>query len=125
MASKKILIVDDVPVIIEVLGARLVTAGYEVCSARDGVEAIEKVESDKPDLIIMDVLMPKMTGFEAMRKIRDNPKSRHIPAIVISAKASLKDFFADMSGVEFIAKPYDSDKLLARVEALLRGGNPA
>jgi len=66
MSPRKILIVDDEPAIIDILSSRLQASGYEICIARDGVESIEKVKSEKPDLIIMDVLMPRMTGFEAM-----------------------------------------------------------
>jgi CheY-like chemotaxis protein len=123
MAFKKILIVDDEPAIIEILTLRLVAAGYEVCTAKDGVEAVEKVKSEKPNLIIMDVLMPRMTGFEAMEKIREDPESRGIPALVISAKSSMKEFFADITGVEFIPKPYDPKELVNRIEVLV-GDHP-
>jgi len=119
MSPKKILIVDDEPAIIEVLSARLKSIGYEVCSACDGIEAVEAVKSEKPSLIIMDVLMPRMTGFEAMKKIRDARESREIPALVISARSSMKDYFSDITGVEFIPKPYDPKELVSRVEALL------
>jgi len=119
MPLKKILIVDDEPAIIDVLSSRLKASGYEVCSARDGVEALEKVKSEKPNLIIMDVLMPRMTGFEAMKKIRDDPHSRGIPALVISARGSMKEYFSDITGVEFIPKPYDPKDLVERIEALL------
>jgi CheY-like chemotaxis protein len=125
MASKKILIVDDEPPIIEILSSRLRATGYEVCSAADGVEAVEKVKSEKPNLIIMDVLMPRMTGFEAMKKIRDMPESRGIPALVISARGSMRDYFADITGVEFIPKPYDPKELVARIEILLGNAGAA
>ena len=118
MAAKKILIVDDEPAIVEILSARLTAAGYAVCTASDGVEALEKVKSEKPNLIIMDVLMPRMTGFEAMQKIRLDPETRKIPALVISAKGSMRDYFADVTGVEFIPKPYDPKDLVNRIEIL-------
>jgi CheY-like chemotaxis protein len=121
----KILIVDDEPAIVDILRARLVAAGYEVCSAGDGVEALKKVKSEKPDLIIMDVLMPRMTGFEAMKKIREDPESRGIPALMISAKGSMKDYFEDITGVEFISKPYDAKVLIGRIEALIGGKGAA
>lgn len=124
MSLKKILIADDEPAIVEILSARLRSLGYDVCSARDGVEAVEKVKSEKPNLIIMDVLMPRMTGFEAMRKIRDDRETRGIPALVISARGSMRDYFSDITGVEFIPKPYDPKDLVARVEALLGNQTP-
>jgi DNA-binding response OmpR family regulator len=119
MASKKILIVDDEPPIIDVLRTRLTASGYETCTAGDGVEAVEKVKSEKPDLIIMDVMMPRMTGFEALKKIREMPESRKTPALVISAKGSMRDYFTDITGVEFIPKPYDAKELVARVGILV------
>lgn len=119
MTPKKILIVDDEPSIVEVLRSRLIASGYETCSAGDGVEALEKVVSEKPDLIILDVLMPRMTGFEALKKIRDTPESHKLPALVISAKSSMKDYFTDITGVEFIPKPYDAKELVNRVGILV------
>jgi len=119
MSSKKILLVDDEPAILSVLSARLKAADYEICTANDGLEAIGKVKTDKPDLIIMDVLMPRMTGFEAMKLIRDIPAARMTPAIVISARGSMRDFFTEITGVEFISKPYESQHLMERIEFLL------
>ncbi len=119
MPIKKILIVDDEPAIVDILSARLKAAGFEICTAADGLEAVAKVKSEKPNLIIMDVLMPKMTGFEAMKKIRENPESRGIPAIVISARGSMKDYFNDITGVEFLPKPYEPKDLVHRIELLL------
>ena len=121
MASKKILIADDEPAIIEILKTSLAAAGYETCSARDGVEALEKVKSEKPDLIIMDVLMPRMTGLDAIKKIRENRELRGIPALMISAKGSMKDYFLDIPGVEFISKPYDSKELINKIKLLIGG----
>ena len=120
MASKKILIVDDEPAMIEVLETRLTGFGYQTCSARDGVEALEKVKREKPDLIIMDVMMPRMTGFEALKKIRDNPESHKIPALVVS-DGRMKDYFTNITGVEFISKPYDVKELVNRIEILIGG----
>jgi CheY-like chemotaxis protein len=119
MSSKKILIVDDESAIVEILSIRLKSMGYEICSASDGVEALEKVKTEKPNLIIIDVLMPRMTGFEAMKKIRADPESRGIPALVISARSNMKDYFEDISGVEFIPKLYDPRDFVKRVEILL------
>lgn len=119
MTSKKILIVDDEPAIVGILKTRLTAAGFDTCTASDGLEALEKVKSEQPDLIVMDVLMPRLTGFEAMKKIRENPESRRIPALIISAKGSMKDYFADITGVEFIPKPYDPKELVSRIESLL------
>ncbi len=119
MLSKKILIVDDEPEMLDILGARLKTFGFEICTAREGSEAVEKVKDEKPDLIIMDVLMPHMSGFEAMKQIRKDPESRAIPAIVISSYAGVKDYFSDMPGIEFIQKSCESKELMEKIKVML------
>ncbi len=122
MPSKKILVVDDDPDIVTVLAQRFVSSGYEVCTALDGEDAIAKVKSEKPDLIVMDVLMPKLTGYEVLETIRKQDEWRKIPVIALSAKGSMRDFFAGLPGVEFILKPYDPRELLSKVERLLWEG---
>ena len=121
MSEKKILIVDDEPCFIDVLTARLASKGFSVCSARNGEEAIAKAKSEKPLVIIMDVMMPMTSGFEAIQKIRQDPETKKIPAIIFSAKAGMKDFFEDIPGVEFLHKPFDFQLLVGRVEALVGG----
>ncbi len=120
--AKKILIVDDDPSIVSLLNTRFTSEGYDVSSASTGEEAIAKVSSEKPLAIIMDVMMPQTSGYEAMQKIRQNPESKNIPAIIFSGKGSMKDFFADMAGVEFMRKPLDFKALIDRVDALVGGG---
>ena len=119
MPSKKILVVDDDQNLVMILAKRLTSSGYEVCTAQDGTEALTLVQSQKPDLIVMDVMMPKMTGYQALKKVREADEFRKIPAIIISAKGSMQDFFADLNGVEFMLKPYEVKTLLAKVERLL------
>jgi CheY-like chemotaxis protein len=119
MHTRKILVVDDDPDVLTVLSQRFVSSGYEVCTAKDGEDAIAKTKAEKPALIVMDVLMPKLTGYEVLETIRKDDASRKIPVIVISAKGSMREFFSDRPGVEFIAKPYDPKVLLSKVERLL------
>jgi CheY-like chemotaxis protein len=119
MPSKKILVVDDDPNIVTILAKRLAASGYEVFTAQDGVEAVAMAQSQKPDLIVLDVMMPKMTGYEALRRVRETDELRKVPAIIISAKGSMRDFFADLNGVEFMLKPYEVKALLAKIERLL------
>jgi len=121
MPGKKILVVDDDPAIVEILTLILRTAGFEISSARNGEEAVAKAKSGKPLVIIMDVMMPVMSGFEAMQKIRQDPGTKGIPAIVLSAKAGMKDFFADMPGIKFMQKPFDRKILVNHIEALVGG----
>ena len=121
MAGKKILVVDDDPEILTVLQQRLLTCGYDVHTAKNGEEACAKARSVKPDLIIMDVLMPKMSGYDALRKIRDDNELRKIPAIMVSALGVMRDFFTDLSNVEFMAKPFEAQELLGKVSRFLDG----
>jgi DNA-binding response OmpR family regulator len=122
MKKKKILTVDDEPIFIELLKTRLTAAGFDVCSASDGSEAIEKAKSESPHLIVMDVMMPRTSGFEAMQKLRQDPGTKKIPAIIFSGKAGMKDFFEGISDVEFIHKPFDMKLLIGRIETLI--GSP-
>lgn len=119
MSAKKILIVDDEPAFISLFRSRLEPAGFDVCSASDGEEALAKVDQEKPNLIILDVVIPKMSGYEVMKKIRDSPATRRIPSIVVSGRTGMKDFFDGISGVEFMQKPFDLKLLVARVEEIL------
>ncbi|MEI7751935.1 MAG: response regulator [Candidatus Omnitrophota bacterium] len=119
MSSKKILVVDDDANLVAILARRLTASGYEVSAAQDGIEALAMVQSQRPDLIVMDVMMPKMTGYEALQRVREADDARKIPTIIISAKGSMRDFFTDLSGVEFMLKPYEVKVLLAKIERLL------
>lgn len=125
MIAKKILIVDDDPDTVLILVSRLKAEGYEMCVAQDGLEAVIKAKEERPDLIILDVLLPKMTGYEALWKIRKNREMEHIPVIVISAKAFMEKYFQNISHVEFLAKPYNPAELSEKVCRLAVGdGNP-
>lgn len=120
MAAKKIIIVDDDPDVLTVLAQRLAPCGYEISTAKDGEEAVAKVKAIKPDLIIMDVLMPKMTGYDALRKIREDAETRRTPAIMVSARGVMRDFFSGLPDVEFVPKPYDAQVLLSHVRRFLK-----
>ncbi|MDD5225904.1 MAG: response regulator [Candidatus Omnitrophica bacterium] len=124
MSKKKTLAVDDDPFIVELLTTRLTAAGFDVCTARDGEEAFAKAYSEKPHLIIMDVMMPRVSGYEALQKIRQDPGMQKIPAIIFSGKAGMKDFFEGMPDVEFMLKPFDAKLLIARAEALVGISRP-
>jgi type IV pilus assembly protein PilB len=120
--ATKLLIVDDEEDILLTLAKRLETAGYAVVKARNGKEAIEMVFKESPDLIIMDVNMPSMDGFEATRILRSKLATASIPIVLLTAK---QDKESELSGLDagaddYITKPYDKDKLLARIKMLLR-----
>lgn len=82
--SQKILLVEDEKIIIDLLQKKLIAEGYEVSVARDGVEGLEKMKAAKPDLILLDIVMPKMGGFEVMEEMQKSPELKKIPVVIIS-----------------------------------------
>ena len=118
---KKILIVDDEPHILKMLESRLKSMGYEVSCASDGNEAIAKVKKDPPDLIIMDVIMPSLNGFEACNRLKNDTDYKHIPIILLTAKATESDrFWGTESGADaYVTKPYHAEELLEKVKILI------
>lgn len=120
--AKTILVVDDVDVNIQLLTTYLSSEGYNVISANNGVDAIEKVRKECPDLVLLDVMMPKMNGFEVCKKIKSNEETNFIPVILVTALNELQDKIKGMnSGADdFISKPFNKLELLARVRSLLR-----
>ncbi|MBC7329391.1 MAG: response regulator [bacterium] len=119
---KKILVVDDERPIVRLVQVNLEHAGYEVVTAYDGKEALEKVEQEKPDLIILDVMMPQMDGFEVMQRLQANPKTRDIPVIMLTAKAQDADVFRGwQSGVTlYLTKPFSPFELISFVRRIFR-----
>ena len=117
-----ILVVDDQPKNIELLEAHLVSKGYEIITAANGEEALEKVSVNQVDLILLDVMMPGMDGFEVTRRIRKNDKDRLLPIVLVTALRETED---RIKGIEagcddFLSKPFDKMELLARVQSLLK-----
>ena len=118
----RILLVEDNPATMDVMQQELEILGYEVAVARDGAEAVEMANSELPDLIIMDILMPKMDGGEATKQIRKNPKTQAIPVLAATAKALPEDRERCLeSGCDgYIAKPFSYKELRDVIEKLLR-----
>jgi diguanylate cyclase (GGDEF)-like protein len=119
---KKILVVDDVPVNVQLLKTYLSAEGYTVLSAGDGNEAIAQVEEHLPDLILLDVMMPEMNGFEVCKILKSNTDTKFIPVIMVTALNELADKIKgiDSGADEFLSKPFHKLELLARVRSLLR-----
>jgi len=120
--NSKILVVDDVPVNIKLQKTYLSAVGYEVIDAQDGEEALEKVQTELPDLVLLDVMMPKLNGFQVCEKLKNSSDTRFIPVIMVTALNELED---KIKGIEagaddFICKPFNKLELLARVKSLLR-----
>ena len=122
MAESKILVVDDNEQNLELLVAYLETLGCPVVTAIDGVDALEKIAAEKPDLILLDIMMPRMSGFEVCRKIKSDPTTRDTPVIMVTALNELTDIERGVeSGTDdFITKPVNRLELTTRVKSLLR-----
>jgi two-component system alkaline phosphatase synthesis response regulator PhoP len=122
IAQSKILVVDDNEQNLELLVAYLETLRCPVVTAFDGVDALEKVAAEKPDLILLDIMMPRMSGFEVCRKIKSDPTTRDIPVIMVTALNELTDIERGVeSGTDdFITKPVNRLELTTRVKSLLR-----
>ncbi len=114
-----ILVVDDEPQILRVMRASLPARGYEVRTASDGDEALDEIGKQMPDIIILDLAMPGMSGLEVCRRVREFSS---VPVIVLSAKGSESDKVAalDLGADDYVTKPFGMDELLARVRAVLR-----
>ncbi|MCB4756933.1 MAG: response regulator [Elusimicrobia bacterium] len=116
--KKKILVVDDEKVLAEGIEARLTVEGYKIVVAYDGQEGVEKARSIKPDLIILDVTMPKINGIEACRILRREEKTKNIPIIILTALNTLGDsekaFAAGAN--DFVQKPFDNSRLIEKIK---------
>ena len=117
-----ILVVDDVPDNVDILQMRLESQGYEVVTAGDGVEALEKTRQLLPDLILLDIMMPKMDGIETVKRLKADASLPFIPVILVTAKADGADVVAGLEsgGDDYLTKPVDHAALSARVRAMLR-----
>ncbi|MBU0548213.1 MAG: response regulator [Candidatus Omnitrophica bacterium] len=120
--AKKILLVDDEPHIIMMLENRMKHAGYEVITACDGPEALTRAQKEKPDLIILDLMLPKLDGYKVCRMLKFDEKYKHIPIIMLSARAQEVDKkMGETVGADgFVTKPFEPQVLLGKVKDLLK-----
>jgi DNA-binding response OmpR family regulator len=118
---KRILIVDDDPVIVRLLQINFRLEGYEVDTASRGEEALERVRANRPDVVILDVMMPGLDGWEVCRRLKETPAVSHIPVIFLSARAQDEDRKRGYAlGVdEYVTKPFDPAHLVEIVRAAL------
>lgn len=120
--AKKIMVVDDEPHLVELLGAILETEGYEVIRCHDGREALEKLEAVKPDLAILDMMMPGMSGREVCEQIRKNPKTKDIKVIFLTVarfSETGKDVLKELKVFDYITKPFENEDLIKRIKKAL------
>jgi DNA-binding response OmpR family regulator len=117
-----ILIVDDEKHIVDLIALSLIPNQYQIMKAGSGTQALELVTKQAPDLVLLDVMMPGMTGYEVCARMKDNPLTQHIPIIMLTAKGELKDKLQGLKigADDYITKPFDPMELEARVERMLR-----
>jgi len=118
----RILVVDDVPDNVEILQMRLEAQGYEVATATDGLEALDKIGALLPDLVLLDIMMPKLDGIETVKRLKADATLPFVPVILVTAKADASDVIGGLEagGDDYLTKPVDHAALSARVRAMLR-----
>src|SRR4030042_5626379 len=121
MAKPKILIVDDEPFNVDYIEQELEDSDYDIISAGDGQEALDKVHSEAPDLVLLDIMMPIMDGFEVLSRLKANTETREIPVIVISASNDLKSVVRGikLGAEDYLPKPFEPTLLTARISSSL------
>lgn len=122
MAKKKILIIDDDVNMVEIIGIRLETRGYDVITANDGLIGLEKARNENPDLILLDVRMPQMDGHTMLRNLKKyREKTKSIPVIILTGMKDLEDLFYLEGAADYITKPFDDKEFFSKIEAALKG----
>ena len=127
MNQGPILVVEDVPNVLELLEVTLRFKGYQVISARNGLEGLEKAQTGNPAMIITDILMPKLDGFAFVQKLREDPKTRGIPVVFLSATYVTPEdrgFAMSLGAARFIEKPIDTEEFLLTVAEIMTQGPP-
>ena len=122
MAKKKLLIVDDEKDFIAMVTERLAAKGFEIIEAFDGKDGIEKAHIEKPDIILLDIMMPEMNGYDMCRKLKIDENYKDIPIIMVTAKFQPNDveFGKEMGADAYLTKPLELETLSHKIEALLR-----
>ena len=120
--AAKILAVDDEKHIVRLVQINLQKEGYDVITASNGKEALERIAAEKPDLVIMDVMMPQMDGFEALKTLKSQPETVNLPVIMLTAKAQDADVFEGWkSGADlYLTKPFNPSELMSFVKRILQ-----
>lgn len=122
MAKKKVLVVDDETDFVDIVRVRLEANNFEVTVAYDGEEALEKVREERPDIIVLDIMMPKINGFDVCRKLKIDQNYKDIPIIMLTAKFQASDieFGAAVGADAYITKPFEPQVLLGKMRELLQ-----
>jgi DNA-binding response OmpR family regulator len=120
VAAGTVLVIDDDPVIVKLLEVNFEMEGYQVLTALDGEAGLQRAHQDRPDVVVLDVMMPGLDGLEVARRLRAQPKTQSLPILLLSAKAQAADVEAGEQVADgYVTKPFDSLDLLDRVDALV------
>ncbi len=123
MDEKKVrlLLVDDEPDLVQMVSVRLKAAGYEVSTAYDGQEALDKVKQARPDLMILDLMLPKLDGYKVCRLLKFDERTKSIPILIFTARAQVEDVtLATECGADaYLTKPFEAKALLGKIQELL------
>ena len=124
--SKKILVVDDEKDIVEVISMYLEREDYDPLAAYDGQEALQKIILQQPDLVVLDIMMPKLDGHSLNIKLKENPETKDIPVIVMTGKGHLREIITarkDVTIVDYIEKPFQMNELLEKIKNVFEKKN--
>ncbi|UCG51092.1 MAG: response regulator [Candidatus Latescibacterota bacterium] len=121
MQKGKILVVDDEVYILHILEFSLGAEGFEVITANNGELAVEKAVHEKPDLIVLDIMMPVLDGYETCRRLKRDSETKHIPVILLTAKGreSDKRLGFEVGAIDYIVKPFSPNRLISRIEEII------
>jgi len=119
--ARRVLVVDDDPVIVRLLEVNFEMEGFEVLTAVDGMDGVEKARAEQPDIVVSDVMMPKLNGLELTVALKGDDATKHIPIVLLSAKAQVGDIRAglDAGADDYVTKPFEPLDLIDRITKLL------
>jgi len=122
MSKKRILVVEDEESLLKLESILLVAKGYHVTGVVDGMAALEEIAASKPDLVILDVMIPELDGFEVCRRIKASPETSHIPVVMLTAKKNQQDMeYGERMGADaYLTKPFKAAVIMEAVERLLK-----
>jgi two-component system alkaline phosphatase synthesis response regulator PhoP/two-component system response regulator VicR len=122
--KRKILVTDDEPPVVQIIRTNLLIEGYEVLTAYDGVECLQKVASEKPDLVILDVMMPRKDGWAVLEELKNSPETENLPVVMLTALGGVSDMDrgARLGNDCYLTKPFEPIELIAIVRRLLEAG---
>ena len=119
--NRRILICDDDPLLLDLVSHRLTTRGFDVVTAKHGGEALERLEEEIPDALVIDAMMPVVDGYELLRRVRENPRTATLPVVMLTARRQEQDVLVALElGVsDYLVKPFIPQELVVRLERLL------